>query len=100
MSVCLYVEISPLSYNQQGVVWGTAVALFCFVKQHYNKMDTTVDNLLYSILCSFGLVKECAAQGTEDTPNTMASAQCTDTTEQTQTHYNQTYKHNTMGTTG
>lgn len=99
MSVCLYVEISPLSYNQQGVVWGTAVALFCFVKQHYNKMDTTVDNLLYSILCSFGLIKECAAQGTEDTLNTMASAQCTDTTEQTQTHYNQTYKHNTMGTT-
>lgn len=66
-SVCLYVEISSLSYNQQGEVCGTTVALFCFVKQHYNKMDTTVDNLLYSILCSFGLIKECAAQGTEDT---------------------------------
>lgn len=35
----------------------------------------------------------------ENTLNTTATTQCTDTTEQTQTHYNQTYKHNTMGTT-
>lgn len=51
MSGCSYVEISPLSYNQKAVVCGTTVVLFCFEKEHYYKMDTTVDNLLYSIVC-------------------------------------------------